>query len=132
MNNPITTLSRERLEELASDFAMEGYATEEEEQEMARALLAVMDAKPRSDSCGGNGAVDINHGEMGIEHVECPKCLTTPPAPSAPDGWKLVPVEPTAKQWAAGLHAMNNGMDKVTLIYKAMLAAGPAPGGDDV
>lgn len=49
MNSLITTLSRERLEELASDFAMEGYATEEEQQEMARALLAVMDAKDKSE-----------------------------------------------------------------------------------
>lgn len=26
------------------------------------------------DSCGGNGSVEIDHGELGIEHVTCPKC----------------------------------------------------------
>ena len=26
------------------------------------------------DDCGGNGSVDIDHGELGVEHMECPKC----------------------------------------------------------
>lgn len=43
-------------------------------------------------------------------------------------GCKLVPVEPTPKQWAAGVKAMDAGMDKVTLVYKAMLAAAPEGG----
>ncbi|WP_277971796.1 hypothetical protein [Pantoea agglomerans] len=40
-------------------------------------------------------------------------------------GWKLVPVEPTTKQWAAGVKAMDAGIDKPTLCYRAMLAAAP-------
>lgn len=44
--------------------------------------------------------------------------------------YKLVPVEPTPKQWAAGLMAIDTGMDKVTLVYKAMLAAAPEGGND--
>lgn len=48
------------------------------------------------------------------------------PAPAAvPDGWKLVPVEPTAKQWAAGVKAMDSGIDRPTLCYQAMLSAAP-------
>lgn len=43
-------------------------------------------------------------------------------------GYKLVPVEPTLKQWAAGVKAMDTGMDKVTLVYKAMLATAPTQG----
>lgn len=43
-------------------------------------------------------------------------------------GYKLVPVEPTPKQWAAGVKAMDTGMDKVTLVYKAMLATAPTQG----
>ncbi|MFS7159777.1 hypothetical protein AB6825_08040 [Serratia proteamaculans] len=43
-------------------------------------------------------------------------------------GYKLVPVEPTPKQWAAGVKAMDSGMDKVTLVYKAMLATAPTQG----
>ncbi|WP_129939142.1 hypothetical protein [Serratia proteamaculans] len=42
--------------------------------------------------------------------------------------YKLVPVEPTPKQWAAGVKAMDSGMDKVTLVYKAMLATAPIQG----
>lgn len=46
-------------------------------------------------------------------------------SPLTPDGWKLVPVEPTTNQWAAGMQAFDSGMDKVTRVYKAMLAAAP-------
>ena len=46
-------------------------------------------------------------------------------SPLIPDGWKLVPVEPTTNQWAAGMQAFDSGMDKVTRVYKAMLAAAP-------
>ncbi|APS35567.1 MULTISPECIES: hypothetical protein [Serratia] len=43
-------------------------------------------------------------------------------------GYKLVPVEPTTKQWAAGVKAMDSGIDKVTLVYKAMLETAPTQG----
>jgi hypothetical protein len=46
-------------------------------------------------------------------------------SPANPDGWKLVPNEPTTKQWAAGMQAFEYGMDKVTRVYKAMIAAAP-------
>jgi hypothetical protein len=42
-----------------------------------------------------------------------------------PEGYVLVPVEPTPKQWAAGVKAMETGIDKATLAYRAMLAAAP-------
>lgn len=45
--------------------------------------------------------------------------------PVIPDGYVMVPKEPTGKQWAAGVQAFDSGMDKVTRIYKAMLAAAP-------
>ncbi|EIA4232770.1 TPA: hypothetical protein HNV55_07720 [Escherichia coli] len=46
-------------------------------------------------------------------------------SPVIPDGWVMVPVEPTTNQWAAGMQAFDSGMDKVTRVYKAMLAAAP-------
>lgn len=46
-------------------------------------------------------------------------------SPVIPDGWALVPVEPTTNQWAAGMQAFDSGMDKVTRVYKAMIAAAP-------
>ncbi|MCO6599434.1 DUF551 domain-containing protein [Enterobacter hormaechei] len=49
-----------------------------------RRLLASLEAEQVGcDACGGNGSVDIDHGEMGIEHIECPKCYAAPPAPVA-------------------------------------------------
>jgi len=42
-----------------------------------------------------------------------------------PDGYVAVPIEPTTNQWAAGMQAFDSGMDKVTRVYKAMLAAAP-------
>lgn len=62
------------------------------------------------------------------EHVNQGYTLSSP---VIPDGWKLVPAEPTPKQWAAGLSVINSGIDKVTLIYRAMVAAAPAQGVDD-
>ncbi|EJJ1122543.1 DUF551 domain-containing protein [Escherichia coli] len=50
--------------------------------------LASLEAEPVGcDACGGNGSVDIDHGEMGIEHIECPKCYTAPPAPVSVPEW---------------------------------------------
>lgn len=46
-------------------------------------------------------------------------------SPVIPDGYVMVPKEPTGKQWAAGVQAFDSGMDKVTRIYKAMLSAAP-------
>lgn len=51
--------------------------------------------------------------------------VVTGNSPAIPDGWKLVPNEPTTKQWAAGMQAFEYGMDKVTRVYKAMIAAAP-------
>ncbi|MDW5510422.1 hypothetical protein [Serratia proteamaculans] len=52
-------------------------------------------------------------------------------SPEIPDGWKMVPNEPTTKQWAAGRKAMDGGIDKVTLAYRAMVEVAPPPGGSD-
>ncbi len=50
------------------------------------------------------------------------------PAPSIPEGWKLVPVEPTEKMKHAGrAAAWSNAVayNETRDIYKAMLAAAP-------
>lgn len=46
-------------------------------------------------------------------------------SPVIPDGYVMVPKEPTVNQWAAGMQAFDSGVDKVTRVYKAMLAAAP-------
>ncbi|MCK1098960.1 hypothetical protein [Enterobacter chengduensis] len=90
----MSTITREQLHERAREkvksleFAVtqtafaDSRAELEEELELARIALASLEAEPAGcDACGGNGSVDIDHGEMGIEHIECPKCYTAPPAP---------------------------------------------------
>ncbi|MGI6897054.1 DUF551 domain-containing protein [Enterobacter chengduensis] len=79
----MSTISKERLEQLASGNAWV-CVQDDEATELARIALASLEAEPAGcDACGGNGSVDIDHGEMGIEHIECPKCYTAPPAPIA-------------------------------------------------
>lgn len=51
------------------------------------------------------------------------------PAASAHDGWKLVPVEPTAKMMVAGTLVSEFQEDPAGM-YRAMIAAAPSPGGD--
>ena len=42
-----------------------------------------------------------------------------------PDGWQLVPMEPTQEMWKAGFDCVDGTGIKVQKIYKAMLAASP-------
>ncbi|HGO6780376.1 TPA: hypothetical protein ACK8T7_004576 [Klebsiella aerogenes] len=91
------------------------------------------------ERCGDEGWIV---GEMGITRCACSQdgTLTNEDtkqvepvttanklgnSPVIPDGYVMVPKEPTGKQWAAGVQAFDSGMDKVTRIYKAMLAAAP-------
>lgn len=60
---------------------------------------------------------------MAIEGIIPP--ISAGNSPIIPDGYVMVPKEPTGKQWAAGVQAFDSGMDKVIRIYKAMLAAAP-------
>lgn len=124
MTNPITTLSRERLEDMSSgnwpDFGFY-----DDVKTMARALLAVMDAKPigyfRDDARAVFRVWPTKSDDCNVP------VYTTPPAPSAPDGWKLVPVEPTAKMMVAGTLVSEFQEDPAGM-YRAMIAA--APGGE--
>ncbi|AXH43553.1 hypothetical protein HOV55_gp35 [Erwinia phage vB_EhrS_59] len=82
MTKPITTLSRERLEQLADDNTI-CKASWDERIEMASALLAVMDAKPIGYFHDDARAV------FRVWPTKSDDCnvpvYTTPPAPSAPD-----------------------------------------------
>lgn len=85
MTNSITTITRERLEEVVSHIHVAGGMRLPEIQEMARALLAVMDAKPigyfRDDARAVFRVWPTKSDDCSVP------VYTTPPAPSAPDGW---------------------------------------------
>lgn len=137
---------RGRLEEIRTFTHTNGieHCNRQEWQIMARALLALLDAQGKAfgcDSCGGNGAVVIDHGEMGVEHMECPKCLKRPPAASVPDGWKLMPLKASPEILQAGIKAHYERQKyqqpedvkfkgPMECAYDDMLSAAPAPGGD--
>ncbi len=159
MTNPITTLSRQDLIDSLENGIGLSFA---EEREACRALLAVMDANlapvwGQARFKGGNWtSCSAEHAAMVMANpeewgdYECRYLYTTPPAPSAPDGWKLVPVEPTEKMVINGFesrpgqefseptvwekYSQMSGCQqaayKAQLCWAAMLAAAPAPGGE--
>lgn len=103
---------------------------------MARALLAVLDAqeKPAMEVVGVIGAGVRAVCYEGAARPHCGSLLyTTPPLSSEPvsngytlpDGWKLVPVEPTQGMTDAGMECAS-----CSAMYRRMLAAAPAPGGE--
>ncbi|ELC6381972.1 hypothetical protein Q8V88_002629 [Enterobacter hormaechei] len=106
--------------------------------EKTEPLHAVKDA-PALDS-SSRIAESLHADFQGAENAESRCTIQTVPAlgslpknaesrcgnsPVIPDGWVMVPVEPTTNQWAAGMQAFDSGMDKVTRVYKAMLSAAP-------
>lgn len=82
----ITKEQAQSVSDLKAGYTL-GHADVTILNELARIALASLEAEQVGcDACGGNGSVDVDHGEMGIEHIECPKCYTAPPAPvSVPD-----------------------------------------------
>lgn len=115
---------RERLEALSS-FKPSGSnsvnsASREEWMAMARAMLAVLDAKPAGVTISPTLAAMDEVSQVGID------VYTNPPAASAPEGWKLVPTEPTQRMIDAHTQGMVSG--GATRAYRAMIAAAPAPG----
>lgn len=89
----------------------------DEAEELARIALAAMDAEPVAYKLG-RCIVAFTDKNGGIP------LYTAPPTPVAPDGWKLVPVEPTLKMIKSGANAASTGM-LIPGMYRAMLASAP-------
>jgi len=116
---------RERLEA----FSAGHYCSVFECRNMASALLSVLDAKPVGEfyEFKPGDWYQRSPGDRGVK--KWTPLYKVQPAPSAPDGWKLVPVEPTAKMMVAGTLVSEFQEDPAGM-YRAMIAAAPAPGGD--
>lgn len=136
---------RERLEELADENTI-CRVSWDERIAMARALMSVLDAqeKPSAWIINCNSA-RINFAETEKTSVdkiieECREngtdidvtpLYTTPPAASAPEGYKLVPIEPSKEMLLASKrYKAKNKVPTGPGVYRAMIAAAPAPGGD--
>jgi len=123
---------RERLEFLSEyrPNAVKGQVTFREVKAMASALLAVLDAQENSTIRKRKALLWLERQQMahpGMNEVRYAiEILTSPPAVSTPDGWKLVPIEPTQRMIDAHTEGMVSG--GATRAYRAMLAAAPALG----
>jgi len=119
MNEQQRAVVQQALELLDKQWQCSALWSLEESQEAAEALRQLLEQPVQEPVACANG---------------CSKFFryTTPPAqPAAPEGWKLVPVEPTEIMQDAGVvvmptvdcHPYDAGM-----VYKAMLAAAPEKG----
>lgn len=118
------------------------FGLDEDEQKTLAALkmaLAVLDVKPFA-AIGDEMLEEMRNGRKtgriwGLsemcgsepESLDALYVYTTPPAPRAPDGWKLVPLEPHWSMIDAAIKHHEGEAFLPVSLYKAMLAAAPAP-----
>lgn len=119
--------SKERLEKIASYELSEfndNPGLREEWQLFARALLAAYEQEPVAYMIGGHYL--MHAADPKVDNYTSAVPLYTHPAPSipaVPDGYVLVPVEPTeAMLLVLGL---TGSFEKMTHAYQAMLSAAP-------
>lgn len=94
---------------------------------------AVYAAAQKLVKCKGRYHAELNYKALaelfGVKTHEVAE--PEPNYPVIPEGWKLVPLVAFPSQWAAGQKAFDAaGINKIDPVYKAMVAAAPAPGGD--
>ncbi|KQN53168.1 hypothetical protein ASF13_16340 [Erwinia sp. Leaf53] len=132
----IGQFSRERLEALIDDEDCR--ATVSEQETFAEIVLALQNAPGKiyqirkldgSEEWQQWEEVDEGEYHASVNYEGWGRrVLYGAPATSAPDGWKLVPVDATRKMIDAAKCIEEDGYDAM---HKAMLAAAPIPGGSD-
>ncbi|NYA42914.1 hypothetical protein HZI31_06290 [Serratia fonticola] len=86
-----STVTNERLKDIASDVAMQGYASEEEQQAMAKELITVREAQPIGSFHIRDQQVEattdyVKDGEWPIDNGEIIVYAAPPaPAPAVPE-----------------------------------------------
>lgn len=149
MNNDLEQFSEERLKELADGNKQ---AWQYEIEMLSRIALAAKQAKPVAymyrDNLHSDARFSLTSqiGNWSSEEIseyeiaEIPLYTTPQPAHTEqliPDGWKLVPIQPTEEMinaWGADMsqsyarvHAEQIGEDEVVFAYQAMIASAPKP-----
>ncbi|EDR2558309.1 hypothetical protein S563_002921 [Salmonella enterica subsp. enterica] len=139
----MTTITREQLiEKLQNRIAVTANYPGVEEAQLDAAIfkiaLASLEAKPIGAFHIADQQVDgttdyIKDGEWPIDNGVI-EVYAAPPAPVVPDGYALVPVEPTDEMIAAAMNCEDvlfNSDESFCVqfgnIYEAMLAAAPKP-----
>lgn len=148
----MTTITRERLLKIQQWSETYGAGSNvilpaEEAEELARIALAALEAESVGEvsekrhglvmdgtvDLGGKSTYRIIKGEKEMKRLPFgTKFYIAPPAPVVPDGYALVPVEPTDEMIAAAMNCEDVlfNSDKSFCvqfgnIYEAMLAAAP-------
>ncbi|EBY5107852.1 hypothetical protein D4482_21320 [Salmonella enterica subsp. enterica serovar Typhimurium] len=129
----MTTITKERIE-LFVKSPLENGLTRGEQMDLARIALASLEAEPigyMNRFTGRVFSLDEQPGADTDTDVYEP-VYAAPPAPVVPDGYALVPVEPTDEMIAAAMNCedvMFNIDESFCVqfgnIYEAMLAAAP-------
>ncbi len=129
----MTTITKERIE-LFIKNPLENGLTRGEQMDLARIALASLEAEPigyMNRFTGRVFSLDEQPGADTDTDVYEP-VYAAPPAPVVPDGYALVPVEPTDEMIAAAMNCedvMFNSDESFCVqfgnIYEAMLAAAP-------
>ncbi|EAO4078937.1 hypothetical protein C6035_18140 [Salmonella enterica] len=148
----MTTITKERIE-LFVKSPLENGLTRGEQMELARIALASLEEKPVGEvsekryglvmdgtvDLGGESTYRIIKGEKAMKRLPLgTKFYIAPPAPVVPDGYALVPVEPTDEMIAAAMNCEDvlfNSDESFCVqfgnIYEAMLAAAPQQEGNN-
>ncbi|EDC8052281.1 hypothetical protein BKC75_19820 [Salmonella enterica subsp. enterica serovar Muenchen] len=129
----MTTITKERIE-LFVKSPLENGLTRGEQMELARIVLASLEAEPigyMNRFTGRVFSLDEQPGADTDTAVYEP-VYAAPPAPVVPDGYALVPVEPTDEMIEAAMNCEDvlfNSDESFCVqfgnIYEAMLAAAP-------
>ncbi|ELF3124773.1 hypothetical protein U3D69_002734 [Salmonella enterica] len=129
----MTTITKERIE-LFVKSPLENWLTRGEQMELACIALASLDAEPigyMNRFTGRVFSLDEQPGADTDTAVYEP-VYAAPPLPVAPEGYALVPVEPTDEMIAAAMNCEDvlfNSDESFCVqfgnIYEAMLAAAP-------
>ncbi|ECF9074714.1 TPA_asm: hypothetical protein G4P39_004834 [Salmonella enterica subsp. enterica serovar Muenchen] len=151
----MTTITREQQKQILIDTANHVISRDntspysENLRELARIALASLEEKPVGEvsekryglvmdgtvDLGGESTYRIIKGEKAMKRLPLgTKFYIAPPAPVVPDGYALVPVEPTDEMIAAAMNCEDvlfNSDESFCVqfgnIYEAMLAAAPQP-----
>ncbi|EFU0362969.1 hypothetical protein HU847_004669 [Salmonella enterica] len=131
----MSTITRERLKQIYAECEERDPAIFEI-RELVRIALASLEAEPVAWEVGG---IFCHTKEEASIYVGEPEPLyEAPPAPAIPDGYALVPVEPTDEMIAAAMNCEDvlfNSDESFCVqfgnIYEAMLAAAPQQEGNN-
>ena len=113
------------------------FGLDEDEQKTLASLkmaLSVLDAQENSTIRKRKALLWLERQQAahpGMNEVRYAiELLTVPPAATVPDGWKMVPIEPNWSMLNAAINFHEGEAFLPASLYKAMLAAAPAPGGN--